>query len=184
VGADVINTSLGYYFSDDKSKNYHYRNLDGHYALISRQASKVADKGMVMVCGAGNEGEGSWKKITPPADADNILTVGAITKNAVLASFSSIGNTTDDRIKPDVVAMGFEVQVAGTRNEILRANGTSFSSSIMCGMVTCLWQACPQLTAKELISLVRNSGDRSAYPDNIYGYGVPDMWKAYQSIHP
>ncbi|KAA6351535.1 Subtilisin DY [termite gut metagenome] len=183
VGTDVINTSLGYYFFDDKSKNYDYRNLDGHYALISRQASKVADKGMVMVCSAGNAGRGSWKKITPPADADNVLTVGAITKDAVLVNFSSIGNTADNRIKPDVMAIGFEAQVAGTRNEIIKANGTSFSSPVMCGMVTCLWQACPQLTAKELINLVRNSGDRSAYPDNIYGYGVPDMWKAYKSIH-
>ena len=39
----------------------------------------------------------------------------------------------------------------------------------------------PQLTAKELIRLVRSAGDRAAYPDNIYGYGVPDMWKAYRS---
>ena len=50
----------------------------------------------------------------------------------------------------------------------------------MCGMVACLWQACPELTAKEVIELVRRSGDRKDYPDNIYGYGVPDMWKAYQ----
>ena len=62
-----------------------------------------------------------------------------------------------------------------------KANGTSFSSPIMCGMVACLWQACPRLTAKELIELVRTSGDRADYPDNIYGYGVPDMWKAYNS---
>ena len=55
-----------------------------------------------------------------------------------------------------------------------------FASPIMCGMVTCLWQACPELTAKEVIELVRRSGDRKDYPDNIYGYGVPDMWKAYQ----
>lgn len=47
-------------------------------------------------------------------------------------------------------------------------------------MVTCLWQACLELTAKEVIELVRRSGDRKDYPDNIYGYGVPDMWKAYQ----
>ena len=35
--------------------------------------------------------------------------------------------------------------------------------------------------AKELLELVRASGDRADYPDNIYGYGVPDMWKAYNS---
>ena len=48
-------------------------------------------------------------------------------------------------------------------------------------MVACLWQACPDLTAKEVIELVRRSGDRADYPDNIYGYGIPDMWKAYES---
>ena len=179
VGVDVLNTSLGYYSFDDKSKDYKYRDLDGHHALMSRQASRIADKGMVLVCSAGNSGMGSWKKITPPGDADNVLTVGAIDKKAVLAPFSSIGNTADGRVKPDIMAVGLGSDVIGTNGNQGKANGTSFSSPIMCGMVTCLWQAHPELTAKELIELVRKSGDRAAFPDNIYGYGVPDMWKAY-----
>lgn len=179
VGVDVINTSLGYYSFDDKSKNYKYRDLDGRHALMSRQASHIADKGMMLVCSAGNSGAGSWKKITPPGDADNVLTVGAIDKRAVLATFSSVGNTADHRVKPDVVAVGVGSDVIRTDGNQGRANGTSFSSPIMCGMVTCLWQACPTLTAKEVIELVRRSGDRAGFPDNIYGYGVPDMWKAY-----
>lgn len=179
VGVDVINTSLGYYSFDDKSKNYKYRDLDGRHALMSRQASHIADKGMILVCSAGNSGAGSWKKITPPGDADNVLTVGVIDKRAVLATFSSVGNTADHRVKPDVVAVGVGSDVIRTDGNQGRANGTSFSSPIMCGMVTCLWQACPTLTAKEVIELVRRSGDRAGFPDNIYGYGVPDMWKAY-----
>lgn len=179
VGVDVINTSLGYYSFDDKSKNYKYRDLDGRHALMSRQASHIADKGMILVCSAGNSGAGSWKKITPPGDADNVLTVGAIDKRAVLATFSSVGNTADHRVKPDVVAVGVGSDVIRTDGNQGRANGTSFSSPIMCGMVTCLWQACPTLTAKEVIELVCRSGDRAGFPDNIYGYGVPDMWKAY-----
>ena len=179
VGVDVINTSLGYYSFDDKSKNYKYRDLDGRHALMSRQASHIADKGMILVCSAGNSGAGSWKKITPPGDADNVLTVGAIDKRAVLATFSSVGNTADHRVKPDVVAVGVGSDVIRTDGNQGRANGTSFSSPIMCGMVTCLWQGCPTLTAKEVIELVRRSGDRAGFPDNIYGYGVPDMWKAY-----
>ena len=179
VGVDVINTSLGYYSFDDKSKNYKYRDLDGRHAVMSRQASHIADKGMILVCSAGNSGAGSWKKITPPGDADNVLTVGAIDKRAVLATFSSVGNTADHRVKPDVVAVGVGSDVIRTDGNQGRANGTSFSSPIMCGMVTCLWQACPTLTAKEVIELVRRSGDRAGFPDNIYGYGVPDMWKAY-----
>lgn len=155
VGVDVINTSLGYYSFDDKSKNYKYRDLDGRHALMSRQASHIADKGMILVCSAGNSGAGSWKKITPPGDADNVLTVGAIDKRAVLATFSSVGNTADHRVKPDVVAVGVGSDVIRTDGNQGRANGTSFSSPIMCGMVTCLWQACPTLTAKEVIELVR-----------------------------
>ena len=41
--------------------------------------------------------------------------------------------------------------------------------------------ASPKLTAKQIIDLVRQSGDRADFPDNIYGYGIPDLWKAYQS---
>lgn len=181
VGADVINTSLGYYTFDDKTKNYRLRDLDGRFSLMSRQAGHIAGKGMILVCSAGNSGAGSWKKITPPGDADQVLTVGAITKESTLATFSSIGPTADGRIKPDVVAVGFRADVMGTNGNQSHANGTSFASPIMCGMVTCLWQACPTLTAQEVIELVRRSGDRADYPDNIYGYGVPDLWKAYNS---
>lgn len=184
VGVDVVNTSLGYYTFDDKSQDYQYRDLTGHTALMSRQASRIADKGIVLVCSAGNAGAGSWKKLTPPGDAEHVLTVGAIDKNALLAPFSSVGNTTDNRVKPDVVAVGLGSDVMGTDGVLRKANGTSFSSPILCGMVTCLWQACPKLTAKELIELVRRSGDRATSPDNIYGYGVPDVWKAYESVNP
>ena len=182
VGVDVLNTSLGYYAFDDPSKDYKYRELDGRHALMSRQASRIADKGMVLVCSAGNAGMGPWKKISPPGDAENVLTVGAIDRRGVLASFSSIGNTADNRVKPDVVAVGLNSDVMGTNGNLRKASGTSFASPILCGMVACLWQACPQLTAKEIIELVRQSGDRIDFPDNIYGYGVPDLWKAYQSV--
>lgn len=179
VGVDVVNTSLGYYSFDDPTKNYRYRDLNGRYALMSREASRAADKGMVVVCSAGNSGAGSWKKITPPGDAENVITVGAINKKGELASFSSVGNTSDGRVKPDVVAVGYGSDVMGTDGNLRHANGTSFSSPIMCGMVACLWQACPKLTAKEVIELVRRSGDRADFPNNIYGYGIPDLWKAY-----
>lgn len=183
VGVDVVNTSLGYYSFDDPAKNYRYRDLNGHHALMSREASRAADKGIVVVCSAGNSGAGSWKKITPPGDAENVITVGAINKRGDLAPFSSVGNTADGRVKPDVVAVGLGSDVMGTDGNLRHANGTSFSSPIMCGMVTCLWQACPKLTAKEIIELVRRSGDRADFPDNIYGYGVPDLWKAYLTVN-
>ena len=180
VGVDVVNTSLGYYEFDEGFPAYRYRDLDGHYSLMSHSASLAADKGVVVVCSAGNSGDDPWKKVTPPGDSENVLTVGAINKNLVNARFSSIGNSADGRIKPDVMAVGVSSVVTGTDGSVSKGNGTSFASPIMCGIVACFWQACPWLTAKEVIEAVRQVGDRVDYPDNIYGYGVPNLWKAYQ----
>ena len=181
VGVDVINTSLGYYAFDDSSANYRYRDLNGHYSLMSHTASLAADKGMVLVCSAGNSGRGAWKKVTPPGDAENVITVGALTRDLINTEFSSVGNTTDGRIKPDAMAIGQGSTVSSIEGTVSRANGTSFASPILCGVVACFWQACPWLTAKEVVQAVRQAGDRVDYPDNIYGYGIPNLWKAYQT---
>lgn len=181
VGVDVINTSLGYYAFDDSSANYRYRDLNGHYSLMSHTASLAADKGMVLVCSAGNSGRGAWKKVTPPGDAENVITVGALTRDLINTEFSSVGNTTDGRIKPDAMAIGQGSTVSSVEGTVSRANGTSFASPTLCGVVACFWQACPWLTAKEVVQAVRQAGDRVNYPDNIYGYGIPNLWKAYQT---
>lgn len=181
VGVDVVNTSLGYYAFDDKACNYRYRDLDGHYSLMSNSASMAADKGLVVVCSAGNSGRGTWKKLTPPGDAKNVITVGAIDKNLVNADFSSVGNTSDGRVKPDVMAVGVASAVAETDGTVSYANGTSFASPTFCGLVACFWQACPWLTAKEVIEAIHRSADRTNAPDNIYGYGISNIWKACQT---
>ena len=180
AGVDVINTSLGYAEFDDKSASYNYRDLDGKTSLMSNSASMIADKGMVLVNSAGNSGRKTWKKITPPADAKNVITVGAITRKLVNGEFSSVGNTSDGRIKPDAMAVGVSSAVVGDDGVVTWANGTSFSSPILCGIVADFWQACPWLTAKQVVEAVQKAGDRYEYPDNIFGYGVPDMWKAYK----
>ncbi len=181
VGVDVINSSLGYHGFDDAKTNHAYHEQDGVTALISRTASMCADKGIVCVNSAGNEGMGSWKKINFPADARDILTVGSITEFGVNAPFSAVGPTADGRIKPDVMAYGSPTSVITGRGVIINDNGTSFSSPLVAGMVACLWQALPGKTARQIIKLVRLSGNNQQHPDNVYGYGVPDFGKAYQT---
>lgn len=180
LGVDIINSSLGYHAFDDKSMNYTYRQQDGHASLISHTASMLAGKGIVLVNSAGNEGMGTWKRVNFPADAHDILTVGSITSLGVNAPFSSVGPTADGRVKPDVMAWGSSVSVFSGRGLVINDVGTSFSSPLVAGMVACLWQALPSKTALEIIDLVRRSASQYDMPDNIYGYGVPDFWKAYQ----
>lgn len=175
IGADLINSSLGYYHWDGDTTGLNLRDLDGHTTFISQTASMLAKKGIVLCNSAGNEGMGPWHKISAPADAYDILAVGAVERDGEIAMFSSLGPSQDCRVKPDICAMGSPAYVVNGRGEIETASGTSFSSPIMCGMVACLWQANPTLTACEIIDLVRSLGDRAKWPDSVYGYGIPDF---------
>lgn len=178
VGVDVVNTSLGYNNYDKPAKSYTHKDLNGKTALISQAADKAVQKGMLVVISAGNSGDSEWKKITPPSDAANVLTVGAIQQDSTVVDFSSRGMTADLRIKPDVMALGLRAATIDDKGRVSFKAGTSFSSPIMCGMVACLWQAYPTLTNREIVDIVRQSSDNFETPDQDYGYGLPDMGKA------
>ncbi len=178
VGVDVVNTSLGYNNFDKPATSYTHQDLDGKTAFITRAANYAARKGMLLVISAGNSGDSEWRKITPPSDAIDILTVGAVKRDSIIAPFSSRGMTADLRVKPDVMALGLMSAVVDDRGKVSLKAGTSFSSPIMCGMVACLWQAFPTLTNLEIIDVVRKSSDQYETYNEDYGYGLPDMEKA------
>ena len=58
VGVDIISSSLGYNDFDNHPSYYHQRDLDGETAFISRSASMLARKGIILVNSAGNSGMG------------------------------------------------------------------------------------------------------------------------------
>jgi hypothetical protein len=182
LGIDVINTSLGYSDFDGTDYDYSYEQMDGNSTFISRAASLVASRGMVLCNSAGNEGSNPWYYITAPADATDILAVGAVDSTNLLAAFSSRGPSYDARIKPDVTAMGSATAIQYGNGDAGRGNGTSFASPVMAGSAACLWQAYPELPARELIYRIRWSGHRSLRPDVNYGFGTPNMMYAYYNI--
>ena len=179
LGADIITSSLGYTEYDDRPGYYRQSDLDGRTALISRTASMLAQKGIILVNSAGNSGMGPWKKITFPADADNTITVGALNPQRVNAPFSGVGPTQDMRVKPDVMALGSPASLISGRGGVIRDMGTSFSTPIVAGLVACLWQSLPDKTALEIINLIRQNSNSHQRPDNVYGYGIPNFWRAY-----
>ena len=182
LGVDVINSSLGYTSFDKQKMSYKYADMNGKTARISIAAGIAAKKGILVVNSAGNDGNNTWRYIGAPADANDILTVGAVTADKEMAYFSSFGPTYDGRIKPSVAARGYDAIVGTPTYRVDSASGTSFASPIMAGMVTSLWQAFPHKSNLEIIHAVEQSGDMADNPNNSLGHGIPDMMKAFQML--
>lgn len=182
LGCDVVTASLGYYKFDYPEMNHPYSALDGQTAINSRSASMAASRGILLLNSAGNEGDETWKKIGFPADARDILAVGAVRMDSTNTAFSSLGYSADGRVKPDAMAMGEDAAVFSTRGTTTTANGTSFSCPILCGAVTCLWQAHRDKTPLQIIDAVHRAGSYADAPNEVFGYGIPDLWKAHQLL--
>lgn len=180
AGVDIITSSLGYFTFDAEEMNYIHDALDGRTAFISQAASMVAEKGILLFSSAGNEGNGHWQKITFPSDANRIVTVGSVTGEKVKSNFSSTGFTSDFRVKPDVMALGSSACVIDSGGSIRYVNGTSFSTPILAGLGACLWQALPSLTNEQIIDLIQKASSQYKQPDAEFGYGIPNMHKAYK----
>jgi len=179
AGVDVLNTSLGYVSFDDKEMSYQAEELDGNTAIITRGADIAASKGMMVVVSAGNKGNKQWKHLTTPADADSVLTVGAVNKSGKYAFFSSQGFGVENGVKPNVMAQGQACETVTIDGTIRRSNGTSFSAPIMAGLVTCLLQANPQQNPQKLIEVLQKSANQYEAPSQTMGYGIPDFQKSH-----
>ena len=181
IGSDLITSSLGYSVFDDVSQNHHYPDLDGRTVRASRAAAMAAARGMIVCVSAGNDGDSHWKHVSVPADADSVVTIGAVDGAGRYASFSSTGHTADGRIKPDLVAMGKETAYQNTMGNINTGNGTSYSTPLLAGLIACLWQAHPDKSNMDIIGMVKRSASHFQKPDSLYGYGIPDFSKLVDS---
>ena len=184
LGVDVCSTSLGYITFDMSQWDHPYQHYDGKTAPMSIGAEIAASRGMICMNAAGNEGDGNCT-LGIPADAEHIVTVGAVNAAGDRASFSSVGPTYDGRIKPDVMAMGEGTYVAsgyGSWWPYYNGNGTSFATPVLAGAVACLRQARPYSSVQEICDALRACGNRADNPDSKYGYGIPDFSQALELL--
>jgi hypothetical protein len=186
LGADVINSSLGYTtFPTFPEQPTTYANNNGIWSVSSRAAAIAAQKGIIVCVSAGNEGGNPFRYVSRPADAAGILAVGAVGADSVTATFSSIGPSYDGRVKPDVAAIGYETTIVNPyvldaeNDAVMPSSGTSFAAPIIAGLSACLWQALPALSASQIMDIIRENGHQYNAPDSAQGYGIPDFYRAY-----
>ena len=185
LGVNIFTVSLGYAIFDNEEWTLDKSALDGKSTRSSLAATIAARKGMLVCVAAGNEGNSAWKTINSPADADSILTVGAVDTIGGISGFSSYGPSADGRVKPEVCAVGVKTVLVHPNGTIVAGNGTSFATPLIAGMAASLWSALPQENAMQIRERIIRSADRFANPDEErYGYGIPDAWKAYTMTLP
>jgi subtilisin family serine protease len=176
VGADMISSSLGYTKFDNATFNHTYDDFYKNTTMCSIGATMAAHKGMIVTNSAGNSGADSWKYLGFPSDGDSVCAVAATDVNGNIAFFSSYGYP--GKVKPNIASVGSSTAVYTSFGPSY-ASGTSFSNPNINGLIACLWQAFPKFNNYEILKAVYASSDRVRNPDNRYGYGLPNMKRAY-----
>ncbi len=178
MGANIITSSLGYTTFDSTQFDHNQSQLDGKTAIVSIAAEYAAAKGILVFNSAGNEAQKPWRKISFPADAENILSVGSIDKNKKTSSFSSFGYSADNRVKPDITAIGEQAALISANGNFVRGSGTSFSTPFMAGAAASLMSATNNTNAQEVLNAIIKSSSQYQRPDSMQGFGIPNIYLA------
>lgn len=192
LGADIISSSLGYLngFTNGDT-NYTWQNMDGNTTIVTIGADIAANRGILVVNSAGNEGPASppQNSLIAPADGDSVMTVGSVTESGIRSSFSSMGPTADGRIKPDVMAQGSGTLCASCSDtaQYWNVSGTSLSCPLAAGAAALVWQVNPAFTNMQVLEALRSTASFHSNPNNGYGWGIIDAYAAASPVtgyHP
>lgn len=150
-GAKVVNMSFGKGYSPNAEWVY--------------DAIKYAEeKDVLLVHAAGNDGSDIDVAENYPNDskdkvsefADNVLTVGAMTRHFdqyLVASFSNYG-----KVNVDIFAPGLEIYSTFPKNEYQISQGTSMAAPQVAGVAALVRSYYPQLTASQVKKVIMDSG--------------------------
>lgn len=175
LGANVMSSSLGY------TDWYTWQDMDGNTAVTTIAVDIATSLGMLCVTAVGNydEDDPLWFYVNAPADADSVISVGAVTNSGIIASFSIRGPSYDGRIKPEVCARGVATAAAhGNGISYVFSSGTSLSTPLVAGAAAVLLSARPTWTPMMVREALMKTASQSSTPDNDYGYGIIDVWAA------
>ncbi|MBM4109018.1 MAG: hypothetical protein FJ255_09470 [Phycisphaerae bacterium] len=185
-GADVVTSSLGYI------DWYTQANLNGVTAVTTIGVNIATANGVVCCTAAGNSGhdaDPTSSHLIAPADAFEVLCVGAATSSGAIAGFSSDGPTADGRIKPEVLARGVSTATIHPDNPsaYATASGTSLSTPLIAGVVACLADARPTWTVAQMrraVLITASDFVAAGQPDPLFvrGYGIADAGAALQAV--
>ena len=177
-GVEITSSSLGYFTFDPPDTSYTYADMNGHTTICAQAVERATKLGVLVVTAMGNSGGSAMPYVMTPADADSILSAGALDVNGQIAGFSSRGPTSDGRIKPEICAPGVGVWFQDPDGSFSSGGGTSFATPLISGSCCLIKQAHPEATAQEIRQAIMATGNNAAHPDTAYGWGKLNAYAA------
>ncbi len=184
-GVDIVTSSLGYN-EFQSGTSYTYADMNGQTTIVAQAENMAFARGVVTVTAMGNEGGNPWRYMISPADAFDVISVGALDADSSVSSFSSIGPTSDGRTKPEIAARGESVYAAiNEKDQYRRFSGTSVATPIVAGIIGQLLSYYPFLSNSQVRRIIIESGNSVLEPDNKHGYGLLSAIRAinFPNIH-
>ncbi len=187
---------FGEYTSDTEDMDGLIYSYFDEYALIIKSAGNHRDDSGVGHPHDGNDvdNDGNYYDcIDPLASAKNTITVGSVGTSAdayISSDCSSWGPTDDGRLKPDVVADGYELYSTYPNDEYCYESGSSMATGVVSGISALIFEAYDKIygeypTADIVKALLCNFALDLGKPgpDFSYGFGLVDAESAIQAIY-
>jgi serine protease AprX len=159
--------------------------------VMSHVIHDCVDAGIVVCVAAGNYGPSTYTIPAPGASPDAI-TVGTMIDPGkggfALWTTSGRGPTADGRIKPDLVAPGYQIMAAsaGTVTGNVAMSGSSMATPFVAGVCALMLAANPDLAPADVKEILRRTAVDFGPPgkDDDYGAGRLDAYAAIRAAEP
>lgn len=182
-GALVASMSLGW---SEVFMGWVCNNAD---CILCQAADNTVRLGVTLVVAGGNEGTFGARppfSIRHPGAARKVITVGAVDKAKVLASFSSIGpgsgrlsaGSPIRLTKPDVVAPGVNIKSSVLGGGFALLSGTSMATPHVAGLAAMILQKNASLTPTMVKKLISDTCEPLDNTPNQTGFGIINAYTA------
>jgi subtilisin len=147
---------------------------DSYDFHIEKLISQLKDMGVIVICAAGNDGQGSLfhSTINFPARlaAKGLcISIGAVDSRLDLAGFSSTGSSGEVTF----VSPGVEVYSTFLNGQYIKLSGTSMATPAIAGFVALILATHPEIDTLEEVILKLKSLSRGLGPIEKFGFGMP-----------
>ncbi len=149
--------------------------------ILSLACNLLVDKGIIVVCPAGNFGPESYT-IGSPSAAEKVITIGALTKDMTISYYSGRGPTLNEKLKPDFCLPGSKIEIPLSHKLRVNFSGTSAAAGIGAGIIALIKEYNPDLSHIDILEIIKNSSIDLNYQKISQGFGTTNIINIFKYL--